>query len=436
MKRLIAAVLLALSPLAAHAQTLADDIAPSRTIVVPKDKSAAFRLTAPASEIVVSQPDIAQIVANTDRSVYIRGVAMGATNVLVYDKAHRLTEVIDVKVGHDTAALQNDLRAALPGEKIIVTSLGGGVLLSGEATTTAAALRAKAIAERYAPTLVSSSMTILSAQQVMLEVRIVEADRSALKDFGVDIDVLGAKIGLLTGTGLYGQSTPQGVLGISTQVGPTSVDVTLRALEDKGLIRTLARPNLAAVSGEEASFLAGGEFPFPVPRGLDEIVIEFKPFGVQLKFTPTVQDSGIIRLKVAPEVSALDNTNPLRLNGVEVPSLTIRRAATTIELQNGESFAMAGLFQQEYANNVRQIPGISEVPVLGALFRSARWRRRETELLILVTPRLVTAEESRILSPNPVMSALEPTSIELILAGQNADRPFVTPVGAAPGPTP
>lgn len=407
MSRLIAALagaLLAAAPLAARAQTLAEDVAPSRTITVPKDKSAAFRLTAPASEIVVSQPEIAQIVANTDRSVYIRGVAMGATNVLVYDKSHRLAEVIDVKVGHDAASLQSDLRTALPGERINVSALGGGVLLSGEATTTAAALRAKAIAERYAPQLVSSTMTILSAQQVMLEVRVVEANRSALKDFGIDVDVRGNKLDMLTGTGLYGLSTPQGAVGVSTNIGPTSIDVALRALEDKGVVRTLARPNLAAVSGEEASFLAGGEFPFPVPKGRDEIAIEFKPFGVQLKFTPTVQDSGVIRLKVAPEVSALDSSNPLRLDGYEVPSLSIRRAATTIELQNGESFAMAGLFQQEYANNVRQLPGVGEVPVLGALFRSARWRRRESELLILVTPRLVTAEESRALTPNPVVA--------------------------------
>lgn len=452
MRRLVACLiaLFVLAPLqAATAQVLYQDTAPSRAISVPKNKSVAFRLNSNAAEVVIAQPEIAQIVANTDRSVYVRGMEMGSTNVLVYDRSHRLVEVIDVNVGFDAAAAQADITRSLPAEKVLVSGLGTGLLLSGEASTNTVANRARAIAERYAPKAVTSEIYVSGTQQVVLEVRIVEANRSALKDFGISLDVHGGLSGLLTNghvllpavagtanSGLYGVATPAGRLGIGTNIGTTSVDLYLDVMEDKGLIRTLARPNLAAMSGEEASFLAGGEFPFPVPGGDSGVTIMFKPFGVQLKFTPTVEGNGLIRLKVAPEVSQLDNSNPLRIGGFDVPSMTIRRTSTTIELKDGETFAVAGLYQQEYANGVRQVPGLGDIPVLGALFRSARWRRRETELVVLVTPRLATATESRALAPDPLRVSNEPTAIDLILSGINLDLPMEAPVGGPRGPTP
>jgi pilus assembly protein CpaC len=416
-------------------QSFTTEAAPSRSITVAKDKSAAFRLTAAAGKIVVAQPDVAEIVANTDRSLYIRGKALGATNILVYDQSKRLIEVIDVKVGHDLAGIQSDMAAALPGETIKVSNLADGLMLSGQVSTSSVAARAKTIAERYAPQAVSSSLTVEAAQQVMLEVRILEASRDSLKDFGINLAIRnnsGVVFG--SGLGLMGNNPAQGTLGITTNVGPTSIDLTLKALEEKGVIRTLARPNLAAISGEEASFLAGGEFPYPVPSGLDNISIQFKPFGVTLKFTPTVQDSGLIRLKVAPEVSALDPTNALKLGDYELPALTVRRASTTIELRNGESFAIAGMFQQDYVNAVRQLPWLGDMPVLGALFKSGRWRRAETELLILVTPRLTTAADSLALSPNPQMAKAEPTAIDLIFDSMVFDKPMTEPVGGVPAP--
>ncbi|MFY8140514.1 MAG: type II and III secretion system protein family protein, partial [Caulobacter sp.] len=398
--------------------SLIGEMAPSRTITVPKDKSAAFRLMAAAGEIVVAQPDIAQIVANTDRSVYVRGKALGTTNILIYDTGHRLIEVIDVRVGQDIESLQADLGSALPGEPIRVSALAGGVMLSGQVSTSSAAARAKGIAEKYAPGGVSSELTVEAAQQVMLEVRIIEASRSSLKDFGINVDIANnSGIVFGSGTGLIGVNAAQGTLGISTNVGPTTIEATLRALEEKGVIRTLARPNLAAISGEEATFLAGGEFPYPVPNGQGEITIQFKPFGVTLKFTPTVQDSGLIRLKVSPEVSQLDSRASLRLAGVEVPGLLVRRAATTVELKDTETFAIAGLFQQDYANSMRQLPWVGDVPVLGSLFRSARWKKAETELVILVTPRLTTAAQSRALAPDPFEGSGEASAIDLILKG-------------------
>ena len=413
------------------ASSLVGELAPSRVMTVPKDKSVAFRLMSSAGEIVVAQPDIAEIVANTDRSVYVRGKTLGTTNILVYDPGHRLIEVIDVRVAQDIESLQSDLRNALPGEPIRVIPMAGGVLLSGRVSTSSVATRAKAIAERYAPTGVTSDLTVEAAQQVMLEVRIIEASRSSLKDFGINLDIQNnSGIVFGSGTGLIGLNASQGTLSLSTNVGPTTIEATLRALEEKGVIRTLARPNLAAISGQEATFLAGGEFPYPVPTGQGDITIQFKPFGVNLKFTPVVQDGGLINLKVAPEVSQLDYRQSLRLSNVEVPSILVRRAATTIELKDGETFAIAGLFQQDYANTARQIPWAGDVPVLGALFRSARWKKQETELLILVTPRLVTASESRALAPDPFQGSAEPSAIDVILNGLSLDR-AMAPAGPA-----
>jgi pilus assembly protein CpaC len=439
---LCAAALICAPALPAAAQTmptstLIGEMAPSRVITVPKDKSSAFRLMSAAGEIVVAQPDIAEIVANTDRSVYVRGKALGTTNILIYDASHRLIEVIDVRVAQDIESLQADLSAALPGQPIRVSAMAGGVMLSGQVATTSVASRAKAIAERYAPGAVSSELTVEAAQQVMLEVRIVEASRSSLKDFGINVDIQNnSGIVFGSGSGLIGVSTPQGTLGITTNVGPTTIEATLRALEEKGVIRTLARPNLAAISGEEATFLAGGEFPVPVPNGQGDITIQYKPFGVTLKFTPGVQDSGLIRLKVAPEVSQLDTSSGLRLSGTEVPGLLVRRAATTIELKDGETFAIAGLFQQGFSTSVRQIPFAGDVPVLGSLFRSSRWKKNETELVILVTPRLTTAAESRALAPDPFTGSAEPSAIDLILQGIALDRTMKAAPADAYSPAP
>jgi len=448
----IAAAALALTlaqPGPVAAQAFTDAMAPTRAVSVAKNKSMAFRLSSNAAEVVVTQPEVAQIVANNERSVYLRGIEFGATNVLVYDKNHRLVEVIDVNVGYDAAAVQADINRALPNEQIVASGFAGGILLTGKASSGSAARRAAEIAERYAPEKVTSEVFVEAADQVVLEVRMIEADRATLKDFGISAAIEGSRAGLLTNSlifppaedgtilsSLYGVISPAGRVGISTNIGNTSIDVVLDAMEDKGLIRTLARPNLAAVSGEEAAFLAGGEFPFPVPSGENNVTIEFKPFGVQLKFLPTVGANNLIRLKVAPEVSALDNSNPLRINGFDVPSMTIRRTSTTVELRDGETFAIAGLFQQEYANNVRQIPGLGDIPVLGALFRSSRWRRKETELVVLVTPRLATAAQSRALSPDPLRVSNEPSAIDLILNGINLDQPLAAPVGGLRGPLP
>ena len=409
----------------------------SRLIAVPVNKSAAFRLNGPAGEVVVAQPEIAQIVATTDQSFYVRGKALGGTNILVYDRGRNLVEVIDVQVGYDAGAMEADLAAALPGEKIAVRSVGKGVFISGSVANGSQAARVRAIAERYVPAAdITSALSVRGSEQVMLEVRVVEASRSSLKELGIDLNVANLSGFIFaSGAGLLG-GNPQSITAISTNSGTTRIDVAISALEEKGVLRTLARPNLTALSGEPASFLAGGEFPVPVAvtrneTGGRDLGIEFKPFGVKLDFVPVVAEGGLIRLKVAPEVSQLDARQGVRIQGVEIPGLSVRRTATTVELRDGESFAVAGLFQQEYSNALRQLPFLGDIPVLGALFRSARWRRNETELVIIVTPRLVqaTADASGGATRDPLTPAMEAGDGALFINGRALDRPIARPVG-------
>jgi pilus assembly protein CpaC len=423
---LMAAVATVSLPAASLAQTPVMDAAQSRQIIVAKDKSVAFRLDTSAGELVVAQPSIAEIVATTDRSFYVRGKTLGTTNILVYDTAHRLSEVVDVRVGYDTAAVQADVAANFPNENITVRPMGDGFVLTGTASNTATATRAKALVERYAPKAVTSALQVTDPQQIVLEVRIIEADRSALKGFGIDASITSNNVTFASGSGLLAGDAATGILNIKGKWGNAALDVTLNAMEDKGVIHTLARPNLAAASGEEASFLAGGEFPIPVPAGNGVTGIEFRQFGVNLKFKPELMDNGFIRMKVAPEVSALDASAGIRIQGVDVPGLTTRKASTTLDLRDGQSFAMAGLFQQDYQNSVRQLPGVGDVPVLGALFRSARWRRHETELVIIVTPRLTGPVDA---VTNPMANAKEPGLLNLQATGHAMDRPMSEPVG-------
>ncbi|WP_337188236.1 type II and III secretion system protein family protein [Phenylobacterium sp.] len=407
----------------AAAQILASEPVLRRTIHVPRDKSLSFRLPGPASRIVVAQPEIAKVTATSESSFYVQGIEFGATNMLVYGRGGGLSEVIDVRVGHDADGLQQDLRAAFPGEPIQVRNLGEMLMLAGEVSNSGVQNGAEKIAQAYAPDSVISRLTVQNAQQVILEVRILEANRSALKDMGFNLNIFNESFAVVTGTGLIGVNPPHGSFGTNGGWNAANIQTQLQALEDKGVVRTLAKPNLVAISGQKASFLAGGEFPFPVPQDLGKIVIEFRPYGVKLNFVPVVQHNGWIRLAVEPEVSALDYNNALTLNQLTVPALTVRRANTTLELRDGDTFAMAGLFQRGYENVVQQTPWIGDVPVLGALFRSARWKRQESELLILVTPRLSTPADHRV-ERIDALPGREPSAERLMLDGKSADMPF------------
>jgi pilus assembly protein CpaC len=417
------------SPQPARAQ-VAQDMGGAQTIFVPKDKSAAFRLDYPASEIVVAQPDTLSLVAMTDHSFYVRGKQLGATNILIYDGQHRLAQVVDVRVGYDVESLKADIALALPGENIQVANFAEGILLTGEVSTTSVAYRAQAIAERYAPKNVDSEISVRAAQQVQVDVRILEASHSALKDLGFNFNVQTISgFTFSSGSALPGGLAPQTSVGFDYHAGSWSVEANLEALEQKRVIRTLARPNLMAMSGQEASFIAGGEFPFPVPNGQNGVAIEFRQFGVKLFVTPTVEDNGQMILKVAPEVSELDPKDGLNVAGFQVPAIAIRRAATQIELGDGQSFAIAGLFQRNYSSTINQIPGASNLPILGTLFRSADWQRNETELVIIVTPHLVSAVNNVRNLPNPLAETAEATAIDVILDGKDGSKKAPNPDG-------
>jgi len=442
---LCAAAILA-GPTPAAAQVLHSEPAQSRVLFVSVDKSMSFRLDRPASKIVVAQPDTAEVVATTDRSFYVRGVAVGSTNLLVYGPGGRLQEVIDIRVGYDARSLEQDLAAAFPDEGIRVRTVGEGLMLIGDVSTASVANRAKALADRFAPNAATSGLTIRSSQEVVLEVRVIEASRSALQDLGFGGALTnGTLVGALPGgtpvggnvvaafgNGLLGNTPANGAIALRGHLAGLSLDLTLQALEEKGIVRTLARPNLVALSGEKASFLAGGEFPYPVPQGLNQITLEFRTYGVKLNFQPVVQDNGMIRLQVNPEVSQLDTANSLKINGITVPGLITRRADTTVELKDGDSLAIGGLFQRDYANSLRQFPLLGDLPIVGTLFRSVRWARKETELVIIVTPKLVTPRDFQMAAKTTGLGRAEPLAADLIINGHALDKSLRRDLGARP----
>ena len=382
---------------------------------VVKDDMVLMRTEAAFKEVRVANAEIADVVVLTDKSFQVMGKTSGKTNVMLYDAQKRLVDIVDVTVGFDIAGLKKSLFETFPNDKIEVRNMAGGVYLSGDVATDAVARQAEKIAQAYAPKRVTNGLSIRDSHQVMLEVRFVEATRDAVKELGIGLLTQRAGDFAFQSGAALANPVLSGVL--QGGFGRATLDTSIEALEEKGIIRTLAEPNLVSMSGETASFLAGGEFPIPVPAESGQIGIEFRQFGVGLAFTPTVLDDGIINLKVAPEVSQLDNANAIRINGTEVPALRVRRANTTIELRNSQSFAIAGLLQNENSNRKTQTPWIGDVPVLGSLFRSTRYQKSETELVIIVTPRLVqpASDISELASPLDHLSV--PGDMESFIGG-------------------
>lgn len=362
-------------------------------IRVPINKSDTIRLESPFAEALVGDSDIADIIPLTNKTLYVLGKKIGATRLTILDDKKRVLGIVEVEVSYDVAGIRLQINDALPQARVKVKSMNGRIVLSGFVPDAPTLERALSIAEQFAPKAVVNSMSLNSSQQVMLEVRFIEVSRSSARDLGVNWDAFASHgafdIRGIT-SGASSNRAPFGSIIANLLTQGLSVDLFIDALEERGLARRLAEPNLIALSGDTASFLAGGEFPFPVASETDGgITIEFKKFGVGLSFTPTVLANGLINLKIEPEVSEIDFTNALRINGTEIPSLITRRAKTTVELRDGQSFAIAGLLQSTHTKATRQLPWLGSVPVLGALLRSASFEKKETELVIIVTPRLV-----------------------------------------------
>ncbi len=375
---------------------------------VIKDNMVILRTDKAFKEIRVANAKIADVVVLSDQSFQVLGKAGGKTNVMLYDEQRRLVDIVDINVEFDIAGLKKSLFETFPNERVEVRHLAGGLYLSGDVSTEDVYKRAEKIAQAFAPNRITNGLDVKDSHQVMLHVRFVEASRNAVKELGINVLTQrnqGPTAGIDAGDfsvsagSTIANAALDGILGGG--IGAAALDIQIQALEDKGIIRTLAEPNLVSMSGETASFLAGGEFPIPVPSGLGQIGIEFRKFGVGLAFTPTVLDDGIINLQVAPEVSQLDQSSAVNIAGVSVPGLRVRRANTTIELRNSQSFAIAGLLQTTSSNDRNQVPWLSDVPILGSLFSSTRYQESETELVIIVTPYLAqpVSDISQLASP-------------------------------------
>ena len=390
-------------------------------------KSETLRTSRGFVDLVVGDPEIADVMPLTDQTLYVLGKKIGTTNIAVYDASKQLVGVIEVEVGYNTPRLAGDM--ALRGSDTVrVGSANGRTVLSGEVPDAVSAAKAVALAKQYGPEVVND-LRVRGPQQVMLEVRFVEASRNAGRELGVNWEAVGRNFGNPTraalnfaaasGTGgLASGHTPFGALVGRVLSSGVEADVLVQALEERGLARRLAEPNLIAMSGEKASFLAGGEFPIPVAADQGRVTVDYKKFGVGLTFTPTVLANGVINLKIEPEVSQLDPTNFVRSAGIAIPALIVRRASTVIELRDGQSFAVAGLLQSINQETQQQLPWIADIPIIGSLFRSAAFERKETDLAIIVTPRLVQPARPGQRLRTPLDPAVPANDADLFLTGQ------------------
>ncbi|MBZ9882337.1 type II and III secretion system protein family protein [Mesorhizobium sp. CA10] len=366
------------------------------SIKVAKGKPKTIMTSAAFYQIVIGDPEIANVNPLTDKSFYVLGNNLGTTGIALFDQNKQLVGTIDIEVTLDTDQLASTIRASVPDAKIKVGSANGRVVLSGEADDAVAADKASKIASRFSGNEeVINSVNISSSQQVQLNVRFVEINRQAGQDLGAKYAAnfaygIGNRKVVLNPDG--GDLTAAGtgeIIGSLLSNG-VSIDIAIKALEERGLARRLAEPNLIARSGQTASFLAGGEFPIPVSEDNGKISVTYKKYGVGLDFTPTVLKDGLVSLDIAPEVSSIDPSASIQVSsGISIPAFIVRRARTSVDLKNGQSFMIAGLLQSQNDITTSRVPGIGKLPVLGPLFSSKSYQRRETDLVIIVTPYLV-----------------------------------------------
>jgi pilus assembly protein CpaC len=390
-------------------------------------------LPAAAGSAVVARPEVADAHMPAPRSLFLFGKAPGRSTVQALGPGGRVLASYDVTVVPDVAQLRADL-AAMPGARASLA--GGGILLEGEVPSPAAAARAAELA-RVAmggkADAVVNQLRVPASTQVNLRVRVAEVSRTLAREIGFNFDVFGTvggfALGVATGREIVGPTgeilrASGGASSFSAVRRTDSLDMNavIDALEQDGLVSILVEPNLTARSGETASFLSGGEFPIPVNQNLNGIVIEFKRFGVSLDFTPTVLEGGRIALKVRPEVSELNEAASVEIRDIRVPGLSVRRVETTVELGSGQSFAIAGLLRASQSNSTRAVPLLSQIPVLGALFRSVRFQRQETELVIIVTPYLVQPASSPADFAIPNAAVIPANDLARLLGGKLTRR--------------
>ena len=402
----------------------------SKSIILPLDKAAIVDLPRAAADVLVSQPTVVDAVIRSPKRVYLLGLETGQTNAFFFDAQGRQILNLEIVVERDMDVLSDLLKRIMPDSRIEIEAINDSVILRGSAQNASEIANASLLAERFVEDedKVVNLIAVREPDQVMLKVRIVEMQRQMLRQLGVStsgtlqLDNLAVQLstGGFAGGGIFGDTANVNAadpLNPRNSIGDLELlDAELRALETNGLIRVLAEPNLTAISGESAKFLAGGEFPIPVGQEDGVISIEFKEFGVGLGFSPVVLSKGRINLEVQTEVSEVttDNAffvpgattvdgegNLITTTGLAIPGLSVRRANTTVELPSGGSLVMAGLLQEDMRQSLEGVPGVKDVPVLGALFRSREYQNSETELVIVVTPYLVEpTHESNLVGPD------------------------------------
>ncbi len=468
----VAAGLLAASAILPQSEALAQKVVTiggkkTAQITVAIGKTEDVRTDSSFVELAVGDPEIADVNPLTDRSLSILGKKSGATRVSAYAEGKKLIGVFDIEVTYDVSHLQSLLNRRFPYAKLKTSSINGRIMLSGTSPDAMTLDKAVTIAKQFGPDVINS-VTVLQPQQVMLEVRFIEANRQAGRELGVqwnpfnnrmignignttpasqlpvtptgdspfknvtsggvnDANVLRSAV---VSAGVLSGAAPFGFLVGRLLANGLSVDVMINALEQKGMARSLAEPNLVALSGDTASFLAGGEFPIPVPGALGQVSIEYKRYGVGLAFTPTVLGDGVINMKIEPEVSQLDTSHPVQVAGISVPPLIVRRASTTVELRDGQSFVIGGLLQSDGRTAASQLPWLGDVPILGALFSSKSYQKQETDLAIIVTPRLVRPTRPGDAIKTPLDGSLPPNDADLFLMGKHEITPAMSKLSA------
>ncbi|MGY3449954.1 type II and III secretion system protein family protein [Bradyrhizobium sp. USDA 4353] len=445
-----AAAALTLNP--ALAPVIAADYRPAAATAAPADgqinarflalgigKSVVIDLPRDIKDVLVADPKIANAVVRSSQRAYIIGAAIGQTNIVFFDAQGQQIAAYDIAVKRDLNGARAALKQLLPNADIQIEGLGESVVLTGSASSQIEAQQAGELAARLAggTEKVVNSITVRGRDQVMLKVTVAEVQRSVVKQLGID---LSGQLNYGTAVVKFANSNPFTAYGsnlvsnnaVSAALGGAtpSVTATLRAMENAGVIRTLAEPNLTAISGESATFIAGGEFPVPAGYSCDPTThvcttqISFKKFGISLNFTPVVLSEGRISMRVMTEVSELSNENSITLsqavsatttNSLTVPSIKTRRAETTLEIPSGGAMAMAGLIQQQTKMAISGMPGLMQLPVLGALFRSRDYVNNQTELMVLVTPFVVRAVAQKDLSrPDDGFAAASDPQAELL----------------------
>jgi pilus assembly protein CpaC len=403
-------------------------------------KSAILKSPLPIKRVSIADPEIADLLLLSSHEIYLTGKTAGTTNLTLWQN-NKVTEFYDLEVAYDLSRLKRQVHEALPEEKDLqIIGTNDSITLVGRMINTANLSKVTALARSFAPKgKINNLIEVGGVHQVMLEVRIAEMARSTTKRLGINFSYVNGDdfgVGLLGGLSqlVSPKDSNLGTIApFALQVSP-AVNAIFRfssgnstwtglidALKEDGLVKILAEPTLIALSGQTASFLAGGEFPVPIPQGLGTVAIDYKPFGVGLNFTPTVLSEDVISIKVAPDVSELDYSTAVKFSGFVVPGITTRRVSTTIELADGQSFAIAGLLRDTIKEQVSKFPLLGNIPILGVLFRSQSFLKNETELIIIVTPHLVKplnmAKQTL-----PTDFYIEPSDAEFYLEGRFEGR--------------